>query len=69
MMSIFLKPIYLECLWLVRDIDRDVIQEEVAVRIVRHISYADAEVGVREITYSPGASPRIRRAAQNVSGF
>ena len=56
-------------LWQVGHIDCDVIQEEVAICITGHICHADAEVGVREIAHSPGASPCICRPAQNVSGL
>ena len=50
-------------LWKIRHVDRDVIEEEVAVDVVRNVSDADAEVGIREVAKSPRASPCIRRAS------
>src|SRR5262245_37714153 len=54
---------------LIRYIHRDVIEEEVAVAIACYINDTYTEVGVREISRSPGTSPCICCTAQNVSGL
>ena len=46
-------------LWLIGDVDRYVIEEEIAAGIVRHVDDPDAEVGIAEIAGVPRAPPCI----------
>src|SRR5215211_3174286 len=56
-------------LGLVGDIDRGMIEEEITIRIARHVNDPQAEAGVVEVARSPRAAPGIGCAAQAVGGF
>lgn len=56
-------------LWLIRDVDCDVIQEEIATRIARHVNDPYAEVGAAEVAGGPCATPCVRYTSEGVSGF
>ena len=56
-------------LWLVRDIDRYIIEEEIAMRMARHVDDPQAEAGVAEVAGAPRAAPGIGCAAKAVNGF
>ena len=65
----FIYGIRVKFLWQIRDVDRDVIEEEIARGIAGDICHTQAEVGVAKITKRPGTSPRIRCATQVVSSL
>ena len=54
---------------LVRDIDRYMIEEEIAIRVARHVNDPQAEAGVVEVAGAPRAAPGIGWAAKIVAGF
>ena len=56
-------------LWLIHDVDRYVIKEEIATRIACHVNHAYAKVCVAEVAGGPCAAPCVRYTAEGVSGF
>ncbi len=54
---------------MIRDVDRDVIEEEITTRIARYIHDSYAEIGVVEIAGAPRAAPCIGCAPKDVSSF
>lgn len=55
----FGTPLNAKGLWLIGYIDRDVIEEEIAIAVTCHINDAYTEVSVCEVAHSPRATPGI----------
>lgn len=54
---------------LIGNIDRNVIKEEIAIRITRHVTDPYTKVGVAEVAGSPWAAPIVGYSAERVGGF